>query len=305
MAQNYYILLGVKSTSTGDEIKAAYRNLAKKYHPDKNAGNKAAEEYFKEIQQAYNYSQQKARTPYNGNAYQYAQQQAQQKTPPQRQTQKTTAKKPDKSENYYILVSIGIALVLLYFIISYSTQSSKNLNKISRQDSIALYTNFSASKTEEIKMEPAISDYASPYSYFFGEEIYDKNNKNTIKISNSDSCEIVVCVVQSKQPFKVIRNQYVNKGHEFKMNEIPDGEYFLKIFFGSDWSNEKIFLSDKPIKGGFKNVIGFREMNTGKNCLVMAQKNTNSSTSFSSYEIEVDPGKQMDAKIITAEEFFK
>ncbi|MCE9540163.1 MAG: DnaJ domain-containing protein, partial [Bacteroidetes bacterium] len=51
--KNYYILLGVNYTASYDELKIAYRTLAKKYHPDKNPNNKTAEEYFKEIQQAY------------------------------------------------------------------------------------------------------------------------------------------------------------------------------------------------------------------------------------------------------------
>ena len=53
MAKDYYQTLEVAKTASADEIKKAYRKLAIKYHPDKNPGNKEAEERFKEISQAY------------------------------------------------------------------------------------------------------------------------------------------------------------------------------------------------------------------------------------------------------------
>lgn len=53
MKKNFYSILDVNQTATQEEIKKAYRTLAIKYHPDKNPGNKKAEEKFKEIAEAY------------------------------------------------------------------------------------------------------------------------------------------------------------------------------------------------------------------------------------------------------------
>jgi len=51
--KDYYKILGVPRNATQEEIKKAYRRLALKYHPDRNKGNKEAEEKFKEINEAY------------------------------------------------------------------------------------------------------------------------------------------------------------------------------------------------------------------------------------------------------------
>ncbi len=51
--RDYYEVLGVPRTATEKEIKAAYRKLARKHHPDMNPGDKAAEERFKEIAEAF------------------------------------------------------------------------------------------------------------------------------------------------------------------------------------------------------------------------------------------------------------
>ena len=51
--RDYYEVLAVQKTASGDEIKKSFRKEAFKYHPDRNAGDKAAEEKFKEITEAY------------------------------------------------------------------------------------------------------------------------------------------------------------------------------------------------------------------------------------------------------------
>ena len=51
--KDYYKVLGVARTASADDIKKAFRKLARKYHPDVNPGDKKSEAKFKEINEAY------------------------------------------------------------------------------------------------------------------------------------------------------------------------------------------------------------------------------------------------------------
>src|SRR2546425_9653054 len=53
MKRDYYEVLGVSRNATDEEIKKAFRKLAHQHHPDKNPGNRKAEERFKELAEAY------------------------------------------------------------------------------------------------------------------------------------------------------------------------------------------------------------------------------------------------------------
>src|SRR5262245_36663997 len=66
MPSDYYDILGVKRDASVDEIKKAYRKLARQYHPDRNPGDKQAETKFKEVQNAYDVlSDPKKRSQYD------------------------------------------------------------------------------------------------------------------------------------------------------------------------------------------------------------------------------------------------
>src|SRR3989338_2505080 len=53
MAKNYYDVLGIQKNASVDDIKQAYRKMSKELHPDKHKGDKAAEQKFKEVNEAY------------------------------------------------------------------------------------------------------------------------------------------------------------------------------------------------------------------------------------------------------------
>lgn len=329
--KNYYIILEVKSTATFEEIKSAYRILAKKYHPDKNIGNKAAEEYFKEIQQAYailsnpekrkkydlkasygsrTQPQQKSNSggpQYTGNAYQFAQQQAQYQQQAYAQAKKRTAPQTEKvteKENWQILVSIGIALVLLYFIISYSTEKTTPSGFTVQETKDAIKKMEELNAQQAAATEATINNYDSPYTAFFGEELYDEESKSSISFFNGSLSEAIVCLVEKSAPNRTIRNIYMNSESEIKMGEVPDGEYFLKIYFGTDWNPRKTF-SNQTIKGGFEKDNKFITMNNGEDALMMKKEKRGSLDSYSMYEIKISPSNEQNVKTISAETFFK
>lgn len=66
MEKDYYKILGVSQNADNNELKKAFRKLAKEYHPDTNAGNPVAEEKFQEINEAYSIlSDTKKRSEYD------------------------------------------------------------------------------------------------------------------------------------------------------------------------------------------------------------------------------------------------
>lgn len=95
----------------------------------------------------------------------------------------------------------------------------------------------------------------SPYDGYFGKGIYNQKYNNWIKFENGDTYDAVVCLVNVTNE-RTIRNEYIQAGSTFKMTSIPNGTYYIKIFYGKDWNPNKKMKNGK-IKGGFETNFHF------------------------------------------------
>jgi hypothetical protein len=187
-------------------------------------------------------------------------------------------------------------MVLLYFIISYSSENSVSAEKSTTAVPAEI-------KAPEAAATPVSTNIASSYITFFGNEVLDSASWNNLTIYNSNLSDAVACLVRSDDPEKTIRCQYIHAGESFKLRNIPDGNYSLKVYFGNEWDPEKTF-PDTSVKGGFKKERGFVLFDTGKDILKMKNGRTASPDMYSSLEAHISP-EDTGKNEMSAGEFFK
>ena len=143
MESNYYEVLGINKTATEEEIKIAFKKLAKKYHPDKHGGNTIYEEHFKKINMAYQtLSDKNKRQRYdwkleyisqrkNNPATNTQRQQKRSYTPPRPQRQ---TKEQQKKNKKYIIIVVSVLTIfltgaILFYYYMNATLAEKHLKK--------------------------------------------------------------------------------------------------------------------------------------------------------------------------------
>lgn len=256
MSFDYYQILQLQPTATNAEIKAAYRRMAKLFHPDKNPG---AEEKFKIIKEAYetlidstkrsrydlkrnyNIAVQTPRTEPAKKQKTYSFDEAELKRRQYYQTHyktKTTsyASQPVESvkTNYkeltYILISIPAAVALLLILV--------NLYQLPKH-----------TKTDTTKIQVASEALTSesPYASSFGKNKYDTTSKAYIKVVNPSVNDAVVFLQNDSN--KIIRNYFIERNYQLYIEHIPAGNYKLYYYAGTGFIKGKYLFSD--IRGKF------------------------------------------------------
>ncbi|MFD2719959.1 hypothetical protein ACFST9_14620 [Hymenobacter monticola] len=155
--------------------------------------------------------------------------------------------------------------------------------------------------------EPPVSPYAgnqlsngkSPLDNCFGKGRY--SGSAWINFSNSNnSTDAIVCLARASDN-KVIRNEYIRSGTDFKMSRIPAGTYYLKVFSGKDWNPTR--KSACGTKGYFDSDQSFSESKDEGN-LIKVMSNSRGYTTGSITLYTVSGGNMAQAPI-NADEFFR
>ena len=265
---DYYQLLQVSVTATSAEIKAAYRKLAKLYHPDKNYGNPAAEEKFKQIKESYEIlintqrrrkydgkrnrsitgttttfqKKTSAKKNYNFSEEetkrrQYYQQHYKTKSAPK--TPSAQKAKPGLTEIKYILISVPISVALLLLIIRlYEKPKTNSVNKTQVSDSVSI------NKSEILTPE-------SPYRGTLGKNIFDSTSPCVIKVINKSGYDALVFLRNDSG--KIMRHHFIENNYQLFLENIPPNRYHLYYWLGKQFSYKNLLFNE--VEGNYSESI--------------------------------------------------
>ncbi len=268
--KDHYRTLGVPDNASETDIKLAYRRLAKRYHPDVNAGAKGAEEKFKEITEAYSVlSDFGLRRAYDSRRMRpvfYSPVPATEKKDPRRKDYSeedlTRARTRYKKRNAAHMarrkkILAGMIITFILFMVASGAFDNWIQEKRERESRELAASLDSIVKKNQLDIKTHIESMDSPYDSVFGAGAYVDSSKNKLVIYMPFT-DAVVCAVQSESPFKTIRNEFIYKNNGFVMNQMPDGKYMIRLYTGKDWNVNKKMPGGKRFGGFTKDEMFFR-----------------------------------------------
>jgi curved DNA-binding protein CbpA len=315
--KNYYDILGVDESADELQIKNAYRKLAKRYHPDVNAGAKGAEDKFKEIAEAYdvlsdpvlksNYDRKRTKQFYH--SFDFSIPGTDEKKDPRRKeyTEAELAyararhnKRTEAHMRRRKRILAGMIITFVIFMVAavqFESYIEKKREEQAQTMALAMQKQ-TAGPIVKDSIKP-IADLDSPYDSLFGKGIYVQMSPNEILVYNPIS-DAVVCLIQAGPPYRTIRNEFITSKHAFRFAELPNGSFRVKVETGSNWDPNKM-VSNGWRLGGFTQQTNFYLDNARIFSLqkpTYEHPNTNTSDT-----ITIDPVK-LNFTPISASEFF-
>ena len=304
--KNYYLILGIKFSATQDEIKIAYRHLAKKFHPDLNPGNKHIEEKFKEISEAYNTLSDEenkrkydVKFLYSKNANSFSHRTETKHAPKYKRKPDPPLSKKEK-RTVFLMLAGGVSFVVFMAVMSFflpQYDEKEMTHQIIANDKFQ-----SLNPPEQPKSTISTSD--SPYEKYFGGDADSYDSRSSIFVNNNLLHGAIVCLVETKEPHHTIRNEYIEPGSSYRFASLPDGIYYIKAYFGNIWQPAKK-MNGGTISGGFEKEEGFFKSDDKKNQYKIFQSYSGDNLVYTNYEIILSKIFESKSKEISEKEFFK
>ncbi|HEV7230856.1 MAG TPA: DnaJ domain-containing protein [Bacteroidia bacterium] len=310
---DFYQILGVSRYASSEEIKVAYRILAKRFHPDLNPGNIVAEERFKEISRAYD----TLSDPIEKKKYDFRllygniplkqvvdKDAAMQKEYAKRQAFTRHHQKKQKEDliyrrrAVYAGISILIVIVIGLNLSGETSQRDQRMKEFIDKNHDEFLISQAIRKIESVR---EIHTADSPYDSIFGEGRYEDLSDNSLIIRNNLNKDVITCLVRSTGKKETIRNEYIRTGDTYNMAHLPDGQYSLRLFVGRKWDPGLSPL--KNIKGAFGSDVAFYQAYT--KAIQMKKFWEKDKICFSSCGIILCDSALQGFKPITAAEFFQ
>ena len=316
--KDHYRTLGLTDKASDQEIKLAYRQLAKRYHPDVNPGNLYAEERFKEISEAYNIlSDSILRSAYDARrsyrAFVPPQYPFKKKEPENRDRRKRTYNPEElerirgrnkmrteavmqKRKKLFKGMIITFALYLIATF-SFEVWIEHKRQEESEQFKRELLAKLNTPAEQQGPYQ--IKNLDSPYDRIFGSAVTMEQSPNSLIILNKFKAS-VICVTLSNDLQRTIRNEYIEAGNAFAMRELPNGSYLIKVYAGDVWDTSRFMFNQKQI-GGFRKEEGYYLVNDGPFVL---QKPTYEKPNSNTSDTLIITGKEGQFIELTPQQFF-
>lgn len=272
--KDHYAILGLTKNATDAEIKAAFRKLAKIYHPDKGLDNPDAKAIFEKILKAYNvlinpvsrrrydngfstttqstgnYTKTKSPKNRQQKEWDFSEEELKRRQYYQQHykaKQKTASTKPQEkpyNDYKYILYATPLAVGLLMLIISMFTEKPGSLSVVDKKNSTIVIGKI----TQRVNGD-------KPYSGYFG-SIKTYDTQHSIRINNSSVYDAVIVLYNLKNNH-YLQHAYLQSMFYIEFSKLPNEGVYWKCMLGKKWNEDKI-LFDKKVLGAFDSIVQYQ-----------------------------------------------
>ncbi|MES2133355.1 MAG: DnaJ domain-containing protein [Bacteroidota bacterium] len=278
---DYYSILGVSRTANDLEIKAAFRRLAKIYHPDKNPNNPDARHVFENVLKAYNtlihpssrrrydqrggesHTPQTSKTQHtkrkNQKEWTFTEEELQRrqyyekyyKAKQQERARHQTPPPKAHSDYKYILFATPIAVALFMLIVSMFTENPKTVPLAPKK----AVTEPIQTVSKQTGTATQLPNGEKPYTGYFG-GVKTYNTPNTLGLNNQSGYDAVI-VLFDKKTNAYLQNVYVQDSYSIEFHKLPNTGVYWKVMLGKGWNENKL-MAEKEAIGAFDSIVQFQ-----------------------------------------------